>query len=104
MKALTWIAMLCLAAGLMAAACGEPPKVTQGIVVSYQPDTKTLVIKDSGLDGQEETYSLQGAEVGAEPSPGDELRLSYRGQPGNLTAIRVMNLTKQDELKGGGGH
>jgi hypothetical protein len=104
MKALRSIAALFLAAGIIAAmACGESPKVAQGTVVSYQPDAKTMVIKDSGPAGQEETFSLAGAEIGAEPAPGDEVRLSYRGRPGNLTAIRVMNLTRQEELKGGSG-
>jgi hypothetical protein len=105
MKILKSAVGMILAAVLASAiACGEPPKVAQGTVVSYQPDTKILVLKESGETGQEQTFSLEGADIGAEPGPGDEVRLAYRDQGGKLTALRVMNMTKQDELKQGAKH
>jgi len=89
---------------LLAVSCVESPKVVQGQVRSYSADSKTLVVQDERPPGAELTISLQGAEVGAEPAPGDQVRVSYRDQAGKPVAIRVMNLTKQKDSGKSGGH
>ena len=89
---------LCASIALLISACGNPPKVVQGIVVKYDSASKTLVLKDEKQPDQELAFSLAGAEIGADPAEQDEVRLAYREQGGSLVAIRVMNLTRQKEL------
>ena len=89
---------------LAVCACANPPKVAQGTVTSYTTDTKTMVIMAEPPDNKEMTFSLKGAELGAAPAPKDLVRVAYKEEGGNLVAIRVMNITRQKELKTGGGH
>lgn len=100
MKTLQLAAMLVLVAAL-AAACADAPKVAQGTVVSYQADAKSLTVKDEKSPHSELTFSLADAEIGADPVVGDTVRVAYHEKPGeaNLSAVRVMNLTRQSELK-----
>jgi len=103
MKAICWgVSFLLL--GLIMVSCVESPKVVQGKVQSYSADSKTLVVQDERTPGAELTLSLEGAEVGAEPAPGDQVRIAYRDQSGKPVAIRVMNLTKQKDSGKSGGH
>jgi hypothetical protein len=96
---------LCLVLGLcFLVSCVESPTVVQGKVQSYSADSKTLMVQDERPPGPELTISLQGAEIGADPAPGDQVRVSYRDQAGKLVAIRVMNLTKQKDSGKSGGH
>ena len=97
---------LALAAGLavaMTSACFEGPKVLQGTVSSFDSASSTLVAKDES-DGAEVTFSTAGAEIGADPAAGDKVRLAYHADGGRNVASRVMNLTRQKEVSGGGGH
>jgi len=95
---------LCLVFGLcFLVSCVESPKVVQGKVQSYQADSKILVVADEKAPGTELTISLASAEVGAEPAPGDLVRVSFREPAGQAVAIRVMNLTKQKD-SGQSGH
>jgi hypothetical protein len=80
-------------------ACSNPPLVVQGTVRSYDPSTKMMVIADEKNPDQELTIALEEADVGAEPQEGDLVRVSYRNQAERHMAIRVMNLTHQEELK-----
>jgi hypothetical protein len=89
---------VCTSVALLAAACGNPPKVVQGIVAKYDPASHTLVLKDEKQPEQELVFSLEGAEIGAEPVEQDEVRLAYREEGGRLVATRVMNLTRQKEI------
>jgi hypothetical protein len=85
--------------------CGDPPRVVQGTVVSYEPGDHRLLLLDEDLPNAEVTLSLAGAEVGADPSPKDLVRVAYHDRQGKLVALRVMNLTRQSELrKSSGGH
>ena len=89
------------AAAVLAWACGgEGPTVVQGTVVSYAPASGMVVVKDERPPGAELAFSLEGSDIGAEPRPGDEVRLAYRRQDNGLRALRVMNLTRQSELSG----
>lgn len=87
-------------------ACGERPVVVQGVVISYDQANATVVVKDELAPNAEVAFSLTGAAVGAEPAPGDQVRLAYRDAAGVKQATRMMNLTRQADLagKGGGGH
>ena len=84
----------------------EAPYVLQGTVASYQAGTKTIVIKDEIPPNPEVTLSLEGADIGAEPAPGDTVRVAYLKTDTGTRAIRLMNLSKQKELMtaGSGGH
>jgi len=97
-----------VAAFLLAAAvcvgCGDGPRVVQGTVVGYDPDAPTLTLKDERAPGSTIVLDTSTAEIGAQPEPGDTVRAAYRVQGGRAVAGRVMNLTRQAELRGGAGH
>jgi len=88
---------------LMMPACGEAPRVIQGTVVSYSPESGALVVKDEIPPHVELSLSVAKAEIGAAPDAGDIVRVAYREQGGAAVAVRVMNLTKQKELVKGSG-
>jgi hypothetical protein len=84
--------------GILVYSCENPPKVLQGTVVSYEAASKTLVVKDERQPQQGLVFSLQGAEIGADPVVQDEVRIAYKDEGGQLVATRVMNLTRQKEI------
>ena len=84
---------------LLAAGCTNAPRVLQGTVISYDAASKDLVVRNEREPGSQLKFSLAHAEVGAEPKAGDVVRLSYRDEGGTLIAIRVMNLSQQEELQ-----
>ena len=103
MRKLNWITAAALLVFIIAGC--ESPSVVQGTVVSYEANTKQVVIKNEIEPNQEMTFFLEGAEIGADPTPGDLVRIAYTQHDGQNKAGRLMNLAKQDELKkGGGGH
>ncbi|MBI5533791.1 MAG: hypothetical protein HY898_13810 [Deltaproteobacteria bacterium] len=88
-----------------ACGCGDPPRVIQGNVVSYEPSTKVVVVADEEPPHAQMTMHVEGADIGADPLVKDLVRISYRDRGGKLTALRVMNLTRQaDFKKSSGGH
>ena len=97
-----------VAAFLLAAAvcvgCGDGPRVVQGRVVSYDADTSTLTLEDERAPGSTLVVDTSAADVGAQPEAGDNIRVAYRMQGDRAVAGRVMNLTRQAELRGGAGH
>lgn len=80
--------------------CADPPKVLQGQVVSYDAAATMLAVRDERTPNAVLTLSLAGAELGAEPVAGDLVRIAYREPGGQPKALRVMNLTRQAELRG----
>ncbi len=96
MRGLRWAAGLALVAW-GAAGCGKP-QVLQGTVVDCQAGAKRLVVKDERPPHAETAFSLEGADVGAEPKTGDVVRLAYQVRGDGRVATRVMNLTRQGEL------
>ena len=88
------------AVAALAWACGERPMVVQGTVVQYAAASGMVVIQDERPPHAELTVSLEGSDIGAEPRPGDQVRLAYHRQGERLQAVRVMNLTRQAELRG----
>ncbi len=98
--------ILIVLAALGAAACGSPPEVVQGSVVSFDPASGTLVVRDEVAPYPTLTVNALRAEIGAQPAPGDVVRIAFERTDTGLTATRVMNISRQDEAtkKGSGGH
>jgi hypothetical protein len=102
MKKLTTIAAI-LALAFVLGGC-RSPKVLEGTVVGYDAATKNVIIKDGNAPNADVTMSLEGADIGADPTAGDLVRVAYEEQGGKNLGLRLMNLTRQKELKSGGGH
>jgi hypothetical protein len=83
---------------LFTASCCQGPEVLQGKVVSYDTETKDLVVRDERPPNRLATLSLNQAEVGSEPQVNDLVRIAYREEGGRQVASRVMNLTRQQEI------
>ena len=87
-------------------ACQNAPRVVQGNVLSYDKTSMIAVIRDELPPNRELTFSFEDAkknnEIGADPEPQDVVRIAYKDEGGKLVAIRVMNLTRQKELKTSG--
>jgi hypothetical protein len=98
--------VLTVAVLVAGAGCGERPQVVQGVVVSYDAAANRVVVKDETPPNPEALFVLTGADIGAVPAPGDEVRLAYLVVGSERRALRMMNLTRQAELarKGGGIH
>jgi hypothetical protein len=77
---------------LLAAGCAAP-KVVQGTVVSNDPTTHQLVIKDELPPRAEVPLFTEGAEIGAPPVAGDLVRIAYHERDGKRHATRVANLS-----------
>jgi hypothetical protein len=86
---------------LFVTSCGTPPEIVQGTVVSYDETGKVVVIQDQDKAGSTLQLLFEGAEIGATPLPGDTIRVAYRTQNGKLRATRIMNISRQKELKTG---
>jgi hypothetical protein len=105
MKSLSGWMFLAVSAMLLCS-CGPSPEVIQGAVVSYDGATGSLVVADELAPGSNVGFSAKDAEMGAELQPGDVVRVAYYRQGETRTATRIMNISRQSELKqsGGGGH
>ena len=90
--------ILLIASLFLAAGCGQAPEVFQGKTVAYDAGTKILTLKNQQDENDVRTFSLEGAEVGADPVVDDDVRLAYYKRDDKLVAVRVMNLTRQDEI------
>ncbi len=86
---------------LLFLACGEAPLVIQGTVVAYDENSHQLVVKDELPPQDILVFSLENAEMGATPMEGDTVRIAYHQSEGTLKAVRVMDITRQSELKKG---
>jgi hypothetical protein len=84
--------------------------VAQGKCINYDTDKKILVIEEYNTKfspehkfgqptGQQSTYDVSDALIGAKPEPGNIMRIAYDEASGKKKAIRVMNITKQDLMK-----
>ncbi len=91
--------VLVVVSAFLPLACSQAPDVVQGTVVSYDPTTKLLVLRDEAKP-QVLQLSLAGAEVGAEPTTGDMVRIAYHERDGGRVATRVMNVSRQEEIGG----
>jgi hypothetical protein len=84
--------------------------VAQGKCVSYDQEKKTVTIEEFGLNftqeyqygnptGKQAVFNVANALIGATPEPGDILRIAYEEKGGEKSAIRIMNVSKQDLMK-----
>jgi len=101
--------LIFFAFSLFVLACGPAPSVVQGTVVRYEASAKVVVIKDERAPQETMELSIADAEVGADPIPGDTVRVAYRIVGDRPVATRVMNITRQEEVgkkgaRSSGGH
>ena len=97
------LAALLAAAALAWTGCSPPLPVVQGKVVGVSQDGATLTVQDERApEAQSIEVGIKGAEIGAPPMVGDEVRLVYRSEGGRNVALRVMNLTRQREMEAKG--
>lgn len=94
----------CLVAAISGGVGCDAPRVAQGRVVDVSGDRHSVVIRDDRKPHALMTFSVRGAEMGAALERGDRVRVAYREVSGGLVAHRVMNITRQAKLLGGGGH
>lgn len=89
---------------LLLLGCGPGPSVVQGTVVRYDSPARVLAVRDELPPRATMEISVADAEIGADPVPGDTVRVAFRIVGDRPVATRVMNLTRQKELarKGGG--
>jgi hypothetical protein len=66
--------------------------------VSYDSSANLVVVRDECPPHNEITLSLEDAEIGAEPEPNDVVRAAFRTEGERHRAMRVMNLTRQQEI------
>jgi starvation-inducible outer membrane lipoprotein len=86
---------------LIMVSCATPPKVVQGTVVSCNESAKIIAIQDQDKPGSTLEFRFGGAEVGANPQPGDIVRIAYRVQNDTRLATRIMNISRQKDIKTG---
>jgi hypothetical protein len=96
-------ACLLLGTVWMLTSCDPFPNVIQGRVESCDTSAQTLLLRDETQPDRTLEFSLRGAEIGANPVVGDTLRIAYREKDGRNVATRVMNVTRQKELRRQGG-
>jgi hypothetical protein len=97
MKVLILIVVI-VSLGLLSS-CATPPDVVQGTVASCGQANRMLAIHDAEKPGTTLEFSLAEADVGADPIPGDTVRIAYYTKGDKLMATRVMNISRQKELK-----
>ncbi|GFM35162.1 hypothetical protein LN040_09665 [Desulfovibrio subterraneus] len=85
-------------------------EVSQGICKSFNQQEKQLVIEEydthftegqkyGGATGIINIYDVSKAKVGMHPEPGDIVRIAYKVEGDKRSAIKVMNVSKQDLMK-----
>ncbi len=106
MTLLPAVALLLLMLGTGALAA----EVVQGACVSYDADQHVLVVEEYDLNfsaehkygqptGIESKFDTATAMVGIVPEPGDILRIAFVIEGDAKTALKVMNVSKQDLMK-----
>ena len=91
-------ALLLLAILVPACSGCEGPQVTQGSVVRHDRTNQSLVVKDERTSEQIE-FATWEAEIGADLAEGDLVRVAWREGGGWRAAIRVMNVSRQEEAQ-----
>jgi hypothetical protein len=110
MKKRILLCALSIAMAIFLALPALAASVSQGKTITYDPDKKILVIEDYDTNfskehkygaptGKESTYDTTGTLIGLVPKVGDVVRIAYDEQDGKRHAIKIMNVTKQGDLK-----
>jgi len=84
---------------LIVMSCATPPAVFQGSVIQYNPEMQTVSVSDETAPEKVLEFSIEGADIGAQPKPGDVVRITYYEKDGKFIATRVMNISRQQDLK-----
>jgi hypothetical protein len=92
-----------LGLALLIMACEPGPSVVQGTVVRTDASGRLIVVRDERPPHATMEISIASAEIGADPIPGDSVRVAYRDAGNRFVATRVMNLTRQEEVGKKGG-
>ncbi len=82
-------------------------EVAQGRCLESDSSANTVVIEEYNIKfskqypygeptGVQSKFILTGAKIGVTPKPGDILRIAYSVKGGIRTAVKVMNVTRQD--------
>jgi cytochrome c oxidase assembly protein Cox11 len=85
-----WIPILILA---LLASCATPPDVAQGKVTSCDKANRIVTIHDEANPGTTLEFNFAEAEMGADPVPGDVVRIAYHAKGDRLFATRVMKVS-----------
>jgi hypothetical protein len=107
--------VLCYGACLMLVLCLSVPcmaaNVAQGKCITFDLQSKTVTIEEYDLNfskenpygkstGKQGVYKLIDATlIGANPDPGNILRIAFEEKGGEKTALKIQNVTKQDIMK-----
>jgi hypothetical protein len=101
----------CILALLMLGSCAKEADVAQGKTLVYDKNAQTITIEEYNTNftaenkygtptGKKLVFNLSGALIGATPDPGNIVRIAYKTSGKQDQAIRLMNVTKQDIMKG----
>ncbi len=92
-----------LLATLLAVGCVSTAPVVQGKVTAVSADGKQVSVRNESQSGEPVmAFDVAHAEIGSEPAVGDEVRVVYRDRDGVHVALRLMNITHQQELENSG--
>ena len=95
---------------VLAAGSAWAGDVAQGRCVQLDPASAVLVVEEYDTNftsadpygtptGIMSEFNIAHAKIGITPEPGDILRIVYTDQGGQMKAIKVMNVSKQDLRK-----
>lgn len=104
----TIIVFLCCMIGAFLLPAAE---IDQGKCVAYDEQKQLLTIEEYDLNfspgnkygrptGKQNVYNLIKAKIGIPPAVGDIMRIAYEQKGNERLAIKVMNVSKQDIMKG----
>ena len=92
-----------LLVALLATGCVSTAPVVQGKVTAVSADGRQVSVQNESRPGEPAvTLDVAEAEIGTEPAVGDEVRVVYRDRGGVHVALRLMNITHQQELENSG--
>lgn len=85
-------------------------EVSQGKCVQFDTGSKQITIESYNIQfskefpygqptGEQEIFDVSSAIIGIPPEPGDILRLAWVSKDSTKSALRIMNVSKQDLRK-----
>ena len=95
--------------GLLFAMNAVASEVAQGKCIEYNTETKIIKVQEYDTNFSQNKYGnptsivsefdVSTAKIGRLPEPGDILRISYKIEGTGKTALKIMNVSKQDLMK-----
>jgi len=78
--------------------------VYQGKCLRFSAADQTLELKNTQpelnpIPGETAVFNLANAKLGANPDPGDVIRVAYKVEGNSFFALKLMNVSKQDLRK-----